>query len=149
MIVYKKGNIVDAKEEIIVHGCNAQGVMGSGVAKAIRDKWPEAYESYRQEYLKNGLKLGSIIMHNESDVVIANCITQENYGRDGKKYVSYDAIHKCMAALFNHCKEYDIKSIAMPKIGAGLGGGDWLRIEGIIKYEFGSNSGVTIVVYDL
>ena len=35
----KFGNILDAKG-IIMHGCNAQGVMGSGLAKDIRERWP-------------------------------------------------------------------------------------------------------------
>lgn len=148
MLVYKKGDVTGAHEDIIAHGCNAQGVMGSGVAKAIRDKWPGAYEAYRKEYEERGLSLGEVIIFQAPDATIANCITQEFYGKDGKVYVDYDAVHKCMAALRKYCQDQNLTTVAMPKIGAGLGGGDWVRIEGLIKYEF-EDTGIKISVYEL
>ena len=45
-IVYKEGNLLDAQTDVIAHQVNCQGVMGSGVAKQIRDKWPRVYDSY-------------------------------------------------------------------------------------------------------
>ena len=68
-----------APERIIAHGCNAQGVMGSGVAKAIKEKWPGAYKEYRQIYLDRGLTLGrNIHYHFRTDKkLIVNCITQK------------------------------------------------------------------------
>ena len=57
-IVYKVGDITEAPEVVIVHGCNTQGAMGSGVAKAIRRKYPWAYEAYIDAYIKVGLDMG-------------------------------------------------------------------------------------------
>lgn len=149
MLVYKKGDLLNANEDVIAHGCNAQGVMGSGVAKAIRDKWPSVYDAYKETYKTKGLHLGDIIMCQAGDKLVANCITQEHYGRDGKVYVDYDAISKCMEHLLKHCDEQGIESIAIPKIGAGLGGGDWLLIEGMIKEIQEQINTVKVVVYEL
>ena len=149
MLVYKKGDLLNAHEDVIAHGCNAQGVMGSGVAKAIRDKWPSAYDAYRETYETKGLHLGDVIMCQVGDKLIANCITQENYGRDGEMYVNYDAISKCIENLLTHCDRNAIESVAIPKIGAGLGGGDWLLIEGIIKEIQEQINTVKVVVYEL
>jgi len=137
-IVYKKGDLLEATEPYIAHGCNAQGVMGSGVAKLIREKWPNAFDIYHQRYILNGnnLTLGTIIISYEKDVTIYNCITQEFYGKKNKRYCDYDAIRSCMKLInsVGHVLKKD-KTVAMPKIGAGLAGGNWDIIEQIIEEE--------------
>lgn len=148
MIEYVKGNILDTDCVLIAHGCNAQGVMGSGVAKAIRDKWPVAYEKYREEYELYGLKLGDVIWariegtEQYSSRWVLNCITQEYYGRDGNRYVNYGAIAKAFYEISCSMPQ----TIAIPKIGAGLGGGDWNIIAEIIEGMMGEHK---IKVYEL
>lgn len=136
-IKYIKGDLFDTDIEVIVHGCNAQGVMGSGVAKIIRDRYNKAYDRYRKEYKLHGhLNLGDIITARGDDgKVIINAITQEFYGRDGKRYVSYDALADAMKKINRFNEVYGVSDIAMPMIGAGLGGGDWSVIEAIIESE--------------
>jgi len=133
-IEYRKGDLFQTDIKTIVHGCNAQGVMGSGVAKIVRDDFPKAYERYVKEYkLHNHLNLGSIITVPCDDKIIVNAITQEYFGRDGERYVSYDAIDDVMKKLNTFNDVYGITEIAMPQIGAGLGGGSWEVIEAIIE----------------
>lgn len=136
-IQYVKGDLFSTEVGVIVHGCNAQGVMGSGVAKIIREKYTKAYDRYRKAYEMHGhLKLGDIISVPCDDAtVIVNAITQEFYGRDGKRYVSYDAVAESMQKINRFYEVYGITSVAMPQIGAGLGGGDWSVIESIIESE--------------
>jgi O-acetyl-ADP-ribose deacetylase (regulator of RNase III) len=143
-ITYKKGDLLTSEETIIMHGCNSMGVMGSGVAKAIREKYPEAYSAYRKQEEIDGLKLGtySSVITKDNKLII-NAITQKYYGRDGKKYVSYDAI-SAVAKTLNEL--YENTSIAIPKIGAGLGGGSWDVIEKILlTYGYA----IDWVVYEL
>lgn len=127
------GNIIDTDLKFIAHGCNAQGVMRSGVAKAIREKWPTSYQKYHEAWTCLGskeLKMGSVIVAVEKEKVIFNCITQRFFGRDGKRYVNYSAITRC----FNHInKIIPNETMAIPMIGAGLGGGDWKVIKDIIN----------------
>lgn len=134
-IEYKVGDLLEAREPYIAQGCNAQGVMGSGVAKVWRKKWPDSYEDYHNEFKTNGLFLGQVVFHHTSKFpqpVLCNCITQDFYGRDGGPYVSYDAVRSCMKELQKMAAG---QAIAMPKIGAGLGGGDWNIISEIIEEE--------------
>ena len=60
-IKVKLGDICSVNSGIIVHGCNAQGVMGSGVAKAIRLKYPQVFEDYKNFKNQFGLELGDYI----------------------------------------------------------------------------------------
>ena len=140
-IEYRKGNLLDVTEGVIVHGCNAQGVMGSGVDKAIKERYPLAFKHYLQdlEDLEDNHRLGWVSYYKEyrdSPITVASCITQEYYGRE---YVNYAAIAKCFDRLFdpyfdppfNH-RDHDLV-FYFPKIGAGLGGGDWNIIEQLIN----------------
>ena len=56
MVEYVKGNLFDEPQEIIVHGCNARGVMGAGFAKDLKEKYPENYKEYRK-YCNNCKKI--------------------------------------------------------------------------------------------
>ena len=133
MIKYIHGNLLECPQKVLVHGCNNSGVMGSGVAVQIKQKWPNVFEVYHLKHKVFGLELGSIIpVETSNNKVVVNAITQDGYGRDGKQYVSYDAIEKCFNEINSRAETWGASEIAMPKIGAGLGGGDWKIIESII-----------------
>jgi O-acetyl-ADP-ribose deacetylase (regulator of RNase III) len=137
-IIYKKGDLLQCPEKYILHGCNAQGVMGSGVAKLIREKYPSAYLAYKASEKHGGMKFGVVTYAEQEDgKVIFNGITQEFYGRDGRRYVDYDAVRDVIQVInwhiFKQTMPPDMHSVAMPKIGAGLGGGDWDVISEIIE----------------
>jgi O-acetyl-ADP-ribose deacetylase (regulator of RNase III) len=134
MITYIKGDLFAEDHPFIAYGVNCQGVMGSGVAKIIKEKYPWSYIAYKDfcelrdpEYLLGAVKS----CWNSGPTKIIHCFTQLDYGKDGKRYVSYDAIDDCMQRM----KYYSWKDtyIAMPKIGSGLGGGDWEIISTIIE----------------
>lgn len=137
MIEYKKGNLLDVTEGVIVHGCNMKGVMGSGVAKAICEKYPDCYARYK---LSLGdpwgkPKLGDIIwwINPTVKLFIANGLTQENFGSDSTvRYANYAAIANVfrLAMLTDNGDGGDIH---FPKIGAGLGNCDWNIIEQLIN----------------
>jgi O-acetyl-ADP-ribose deacetylase (regulator of RNase III) len=133
MIRYITGDLLGAAQKVIIHGCNNHGVMGSGVARQIRGRWPNVYEVYALKHKVFGLDLGDILpVATLDDKIIVNCITQDGFGRDGKQYVSYDAIEQCLQKINNRVDDWQVSEIAMPRIGAGLGGGDWTVIEQII-----------------
>jgi O-acetyl-ADP-ribose deacetylase (regulator of RNase III) len=142
-IIYKQGSILDAPEPYIIHGCNAQGRMGSGVAKALMDRYPAVKERYLDlyEYHKLGEEpfLGTLhkVLTGGPHTVF-NAITQDRYGYDGALYASYDAIEQCMTALDHTMGEIEASTgelphVAMPLLGCGLAGGDWSVVSQIIE----------------
>lgn len=129
----KHGDILSVTEGIIVHGCNAQGKYQSGIAGLIRAKYPQAYEAYYQTYLDQqcSLNLGQIIpCWISPELIIINAITQKYYGRDGKRYVNYDAVEECFEKVAAFVIDHNLResTINFPQIGAGLGGGDWNKL---------------------
>lgn len=142
----ENSDITKVTEGIVVHGCNAQGVMGSGVAKQLRATYPAIYDTYRNSLDKfiysntQHKALGSVSFHPvmiSTNLVIANAITQEFYGRDGIKYVSYDAIEKAFELVARKAEMLDLNIHVPYLIGAGLGGGNIAVIETIIDQTVG------------
>jgi len=123
-----KKDITTVERGVVGHGVNCQGVMGSGVAKAIKRKWPIVYENF----ITNDANLGSIsftkIFHNQYNyyvLYIVNMYTQEYYGIEAnREYASRDAIKSSLLSLVELAFAYGIP-VYTPKIGCGLGGLSW------------------------
>ncbi len=142
MINTIKGDLLTAKG-LILHGVNCQGVMGSGVALAIRNKWPEVFQAY--VYYVGGCGgpenadsyIGTVhfVGTKDESVVVANCFTQNRYGKDGKKYASYDAIDSCMQSVREYLERNADEPVNFPLIGCGLGGLHWPVVREIIEHR--------------
>ena len=137
--------------DVITHGCNCMSNMGAGIAPQMAkafcvDQYP--LESFTRKGDIN--KLGQIEWLIERDGAIpfvVNSYTQFSYGKnhaDGvSKPLDYEALTLCMRKI-NH--RFSGKHIGLPKIGAGLAGGDWNRIKKIIQTEL-KDMKVSVVIY--
>ena len=136
MIKYVKGDLFASKADIIAHGCNCRDGFGSGVAREVAHRFPKAKYSYHKKYDEEGWKLGEVqfVMVNDGSY-IANCATQDQYMPRGVCHANYPAIRKSMETVKKFAQGKGF-SIAIPKIGAGLAGGDWNVIEKILEEVF-------------
>jgi Predicted phosphatase homologous to the C-terminal domain of histone macroH2A1 len=127
--VKQNSDITEATSGIIIHGCNCRGVMGGGVAKALRDKFPEIYGPYKNmcDVGKERL-LGSVqFVKINDDLTIGNMFTQVDLGYGGK-FASVEAIRSCLETVAQYGAEYtnsEPLTIHTPLIGALRGGLDW------------------------
>jgi O-acetyl-ADP-ribose deacetylase (regulator of RNase III) len=132
--------------DLIAHGCNCFTTMGAGIAKGIRAVFPEAFEADLATARGDRGKLGTCshaeVVRNDLRIVIVNAYTQYDYRGSGTK-LDYDALRGCMGWIK---ERYSGLRIGLPKIGAGLAGGDWLRIADIIT-EALPGEDVTIVEF--
>jgi O-acetyl-ADP-ribose deacetylase (regulator of RNase III) len=139
-----KGNLLAVERGIIVHGCNALGSMGAGVAVAVRKQFPQAYEAYRERHQSSGLRLGdviSVIVGEDADrsarLIVANAITQEDCGREpGRVYVDYEAITKCFGLVRGLALHHGLP-VHFPLIGCGLANGKWEEVAPRIEKALG------------
>ena len=140
MIKFKKGNLFDnySIPGVIVHGANAQGVMGSGFAKQFKLAFPDAYLDYinaPQYYL------GDLIVTKYSGLLVCSAITQEYYGRSkSTTYVSYKAVAGSMQKVAELAGDVPI---FIPFIGGGLANGNRAILLDIFENVF-EKSDVTI-----
>lgn len=143
MIKYVQGDLFTTKADIIAHGCNCRGGFGSGVAGQIASRYSKAKHYYLDKFDEDGWYLGDIQPVLQSDgKYIVNCGTQFTYLPRGIRHADYDGIRLSMERLLKFAKDKGL-SVAIPKIGAGLAGGDWTVIEKILKEIF-TNYDITI-----
>ena len=132
--------------EAFAHGCNCLHVMGAGLAAQVRRQFPEAYAADLATPLGDSAKLGTcsfaVVCTGTTELHVVNAYTQLGFGGD-RVHVDYEAVRRCMAWL--RCG-YAGRRIGLPQIGAGLGGGDWVRIRRIIREEL-RDQDVTIVQF--
>lgn len=141
------GDITTVRQGVIVHQVNCQGVMGSGVAAALRAKYPVIWEKYRDrcrtlsgEGADTTKLLGYAQLVPVGDGLwVCNLFAQNSYGRDGQRFTSYDAFDDGMQHLHQQLQT-EHGQVHHPLIGAGLGGGKWEVLKSIIEHRIGETT---------
>jgi len=146
--------------DIIVHGCNCFHTMNSGIAGQIKREWPMALR-VDEEFSEYGdfLKLGTAThciqkLDNGDYLGIFNAYTQFKYGKGNGAYdkdvlVDYNALRNAFALIIASIPKKRPMRVGIPKIGAGLAGGDWDYIEPCIEERFAKTiHELTLVEYE-
>ena len=138
---------VGSGRKYLVHICNDLGRWGSGFVLAVSARWNTPKEKYLEWKSLDTFRLGEIqTVKVEDDLVLINMIAQHGViGKNNPKPVDYDAVEKCLNQVFEKARKNNA-TVHMPRIGAGLGGGDWTIIQKIIEKTAGD---VEVFVYDL
>jgi O-acetyl-ADP-ribose deacetylase (regulator of RNase III) len=135
--------------KIIAHICNDQGRWGKGFVVAISACWPEPEEVYRIWFNERAeFELGAVqFVQVERDIFVANMIGQEGIReKNGIPPIRYAAVWSALQKVGEKANELEA-SVHMPRIGCGLAGGEWSKIEPIIV-ETLCKQGVEVTVYD-
>jgi O-acetyl-ADP-ribose deacetylase (regulator of RNase III) len=119
---YIKKDITTVTDGMVLHGCNCSGGFGSGVAGAIKRKWPLVEKMFRAN---TSPELGDIEIMLTNGVYVANGYTQERYGLAKIRYADPEAVNQVIRKAITFCHENKIENLYMPKIGCGLGGLNW------------------------
>lgn len=148
MIKIIEGNILEAIEDIVAHQTNCMGVMGSGLAKQIKDKYYKVFEEY-QKYCHNNkfTALGNCQIINVSkDKYVANLFGQYKYDRE-KQHTDYEALEEALFSLKVTCKDHN-KTVTLPyNLSCKLTDGDWNIVYDIIENVF-KDYNITIYKYN-
>ena len=135
--------------KIIVHVVNTQGRWGIGFVTAISGRWPQPEEAYQKWFDEQmGFELGGVrFAQVERDIWVANVIGQHGmWEKDGVPPIRYAAVWSGLQAVAEKAKEL-MASVHMPRIGCGLAGGEWTKIEPIIR-ETLCKLEIAVTVYD-
>lgn len=150
MIHFRKGDATrphDSGDKIIVHCCNDVGAWGAGFVMALSKRWPRLSKKY-QAWV-TGAGLGDVqLVRVEPDIYVANLIGQRGVGyvAGGNPPVRYEAIQRGMETVAEYAAVMKA-SIHMPRMGCGLAGGTWDRVEDAINKAL-NGSDISVFVYD-
>ena len=139
MIHYLKADATVPQAEgniVIAHICNDIGAWGKGFVLALSKRWKYPEEQYKQWY-KEGedFALGEVqFVSVEEKIWVANLIGQHNIYKDenGDPPIRYEAVKRGLQIIADFAYEINAK-VQMPRIGCGLAGGSWDRIEKLIR----------------
>lgn len=135
--------------DVIIQGCNCQNRMGKGIALQIKQEFPEAYQADRSTTRGDRSKLGRYTYAvTASGLTVVNAYTQYDYWRKGDPptvHVDYRAIDRAFQAIKRQWGG-EGKKFGIPKIGAGLAGGDWSVISAVIDNVM-ADEDITLVEY--
>ena len=150
MIKHIKGDIFESGADVILHQVNCQGVMGSGVAKQVREKYPSVYKSYKEfcDRYEPGDLLG-VALPGQADesTIIINIFAQDKFGYDGRCYTDYGALRRGLETV-RDCMIDKGDKIAIPYLmGCHRGGGDWAVVSKMIEEVF-TDFDVTLYEYN-
>lgn len=150
-------NILYAEDTVVAHCCNTKNTMNSGVAKVLRERFPEIYENDRAAYITHGkdllgrCEIVNVVTRPEETSIkwLANLYGQPNYGYGGLRYVDYEALYQALENLKNYVRPSLINTIGMPyKLGSARAGGHWPIVLEMIKHIF-DNTLITINLYKI
>ncbi|MGM9348786.1 macro domain-containing protein [Streptomyces salinarius] len=137
--------------KVIAHVCNDLGGWGKGFVLALSRRWPEpeaAYRAWHRDRASNDFALGAVrFVQVEPYVWVANMIGQRGM-RTGSKGapVRYEAIATALGHVADRAAGLEA-SVHMPRIGCGLAGGKWSRVEPLISDRL-ARRGIPVTVYD-
>ena len=154
-MIITNGNLLDTELTFIVHQVNCQGVMGAGVARQIKEKFPESWAQYKADLAAYGdLNLGCYSRASDNGKIIFSIFGQDNYGRD-KCYTNYAALKRGIrTAIIDYRNTYCVKPfvqlvLAVPYgLGCGLGGGEWCKVRELLE-DIECDENVVFVAYKL
>ena len=133
MITYVTGNLLQSPAIALVNTVNTVGVMGKGIALQFKKAFPQNFEVYR-EACKNGeLAIGKILAVKDRDLLwgeklILNFPTKTDWRLPSE----YAYIERGLVALRDYIIIHHVESLAIPPLGCGNGGLDWLKVKPMI-----------------
>lgn len=142
---YVTGDILESDADAIVIPVNCIGVMGAGLAKQLADKYHHVFCLYADMCNEGHIKLGSVawgIISVEQQVVF---FPTKFHFVDKSEYIHIERSLWALRWSLNIMPW--IKSIAIPKVGCGLGGLDWRLVRKLIEKVFGDYKMAEIIVY--
>jgi O-acetyl-ADP-ribose deacetylase (regulator of RNase III) len=159
-IIYLKGDATrpapSPSPQIIAHICNDIGGWGAGFVLALSRRWRQPESAYRAWHANPPsdlpFELGQLqLVQVEPTLYVANMIAQHDITRLGQTAdnlppIRYDAVGQALSRLAAHAQQLNA-SIHMPRIGCGLAGGTWDRIEPLIHSAL-TSQGIPVTVYD-
>ncbi len=148
MIRYTQGNLLEAHAEALVNTVNEVGVMGKGIALMFREAFPANTEAYEKAVAAGDVRVGRMLVTENRALVgprwLINFPTKKHWRNPSKLEWVREGLKDLVAVLRKH----DIHSIALPPLGCGNGGLDWLLVRREVEGALANLNDVEVIVYE-
>jgi len=148
MIQLQKGDILKADAEALVNTVNCVGVMGRGIALQFKKAYPDNFKKYKAACDQKEVRPGHMFIFETGKMFnpryIINFPTKRHWR--GKSHI--EDIESGLKALADEVRKRNIRSIAIPPLGCGLGGLDWNIVRSMIKKTFEEFPDVQVILFE-
>ena len=148
VIEYKTGDILTEEVEALVNAVNCVGVMGRGIALQFKRAFPENFAAYVAHCKHGEMRPGRVFVFETNKLTppryVINFPTKRHW--QGKSRIT--DIESGLQSLVEEIRARDIRSIAVPPLGSGLGGLDWPAVRDRIQAALQKLDGVQVFVFE-
>uniref|UniRef100_UPI00333F3722 macro domain-containing protein n=1 Tax=Castellaniella defragrans TaxID=75697 RepID=UPI00333F3722 len=154
MIKEVTGDILLSKADLLAHGISAQDPFDSGLALALRERWPSLVKDYRRDTRSKAIGTGDVwgwtgVQESGGVRKIVNLVTQDTLGqgpsaKPGK--ASIENVRRALQNLVRYVREENISSVALPRLATGVGGLEWADVRPLIDQYLGDLD-IPVIVY--
>ncbi|HEY8020905.1 MAG TPA: macro domain-containing protein, partial [Thermoanaerobaculia bacterium] len=115
----------------------------AGIAIEFKRRWPRMFDEYAARCADGRFGLGDVFPWTEGDTTVYNLGTQQHW----RKKAQLPALAKALRKMVELATHAGIPEIGLPRIGAGLGGLDWMRVKRVLT-EVGAETPVKLTVFE-
>jgi len=148
MIEYKKGNILAEDVEAIVNTVNCVGIMGRGIALQFKNSFPENFKAYAAACKRSEVQPGKMFIYETGRLTNPRYIVNFPTKRHWKGKSRMEDVDAGLVALAEEIRVRNIRSIAIPPLGSGLGGLDWTSVRPRIEMALRGIDDLKVVVFE-
>ncbi len=148
MIEIKQGDILKADAEALVNTVNCVGVMGRGIALQFKKAFPDNYRKYKAVCDRKGLQPGAMFVHRRDNLFNPKYVINFPTKRHWKGKSRMEDIETGLQTLVEEVRSRNIRSIAIPPLGCGLGGLPWNAVRRRIEAAFQELPDVQVLLYE-
>lgn len=147
MIHEVTGNLLKADTEALVNTVNIEGVMGKGLALQFKKAYPEMFKEYAKLCKAGLIQIGQVHVFERKELLNPRYIINFPTKKHWREKAKLEYVEQGLRSLVQEIKIRNIKSIAIPALGAGLGGLEWQRVQPLIQMAFVQLPDVEVFVY--
>ncbi|CAD85275.1 macro domain-containing protein [Nitrosomonas europaea] len=148
MIEYTSGDILRCEADALVNTVNCVGVMGRGIALQFKNMYPANFKAYEAACKREEVQPGRMFVFETKQLTPPRLIINFPTKRHWRGKSRIEDIEAGLVDLVNVIRDKNIRSIAIPPLGAGLGGLDWKEVRPRIEHALGELEGVQVIVYE-
>lgn len=148
MIEFKTGDILSEDAEALVNTVNCVGFMGRGIALQFKKAWPDNFKAYAAACRRHEVHPGRMFVFETGRLTNPRFIINFPTKRHWRGKSRIEDIEAGLTALVDEIRRREIYSIAVPPLGAGLGGLDWAEVRERIERALGGFEDVRVVVFE-
>ena len=148
MIEYKRGDMLREDAEALVNTVNCVGVMGRGIALQFKNAFPKNFKAYTAACKNEEVQPGRMFVFETGQLTNPRCIINFPTKRHWRGKSRMEDIEAGLKALVDTLRQYDIRSVAIPPLGSGLGGLDWSEVRPRIEATLQPLTDVRVIVYE-